>query len=104
MLARPRPSRFRIALRILPALAPFATTACSSTPTSPLEISQLSLGAAYDVYVEGERAYVSNNRGIAIIDIGNIHGPRRTTLLTENSSSGIKVDGLGVNLGVVIRW
>jgi hypothetical protein len=62
--------------------------ACSSSPTSPLEISQLSLGAAYDVFVRGGTAYVSNNQGIAVLDISDLGNPRRAGLISESSSGG----------------
>lgn len=72
--------------RLLPAILPMCLTSCSSSPTSPLEIAQLSLGAAYDVYVDGTTAYVSNNQGIAILDISDIRHPRRIALVEDESS------------------
>ena len=65
-----------------------AFVACSSSPTSPLEVSQLSLGAAYDVFVRGGTAYVSNNEGIAVLDLSDIRNPRRTAQISERSSGG----------------
>jgi len=62
---------------------------CSSSPTSPLEISKLDLGAAYDVFVRGETAYVSNNNGVAILDISDINHPRRIGRISENSTNSI---------------
>jgi hypothetical protein len=61
---------------------------CSGSPTSPLEIGQLSLGAAYDVFVNGGTAFVSNNDGVAILDIIDIRNPRRVATIQESSSGG----------------
>jgi hypothetical protein len=67
----------------------FLVAGCSSSPTSPLEIGQLSLGAAYDVFVEGETAYVSNNEGIAILDIADIENPKRVGKVQEASAGWV---------------
>ena len=61
----------------LSTVAVLLLSSCGSSPTSPLEIGQLSLGAAYDVYVSGGTAFVSNNEGIAILD--HPQNPRHPT-------------------------
>jgi hypothetical protein len=66
-----------------------AGSACSSGPTSPLEIGQLNLGAAYDVFVREGTAYVANNEGVAILDIGDIRRPRRVNLISGSSEGGV---------------
>jgi hypothetical protein len=73
--------------KALPVFLLAAFTACSSSPTSPLEISKLSLGVAYDVYVRGETAYVSNNHGVVVLDISDINHPRRISRISENSTN-----------------
>ena len=88
MPANFRRSRLSHSWRTLSLLLITTSIACSSSPTSPLEISQLSLGAAYDVFVEGGMAYVSNNQGIAVLDISDIRNPRRVGLISEGSSEG----------------
>ena len=61
---------------------------CSSSPTSPLEIGQLSLGAAYDVYVTDQTAFVSTNEGVAILDILDISNPYRVSTIQQSSAGG----------------
>jgi len=61
-----------------------------------LEIGQLDLGAAYDVYVSGSTAFVSNNDGIAILDIRDVHDPQQVITIDENSGGGT-VAGLFVS-------
>jgi hypothetical protein len=69
---------------------------CCGFPASPLEIGQLDLGAAYDVYVTGTAAFVSNNDGIAVVDISNVNEPRLLTTIDETSGGGT-VAGLSVS-------
>lgn len=88
MFSRYSRIRFRLTLWIIPTFFTFALVSCSTSPTSPFEIGQLSLGAAYDVFVQGETAYVSNNEGIVVLDIREIRNPRRTALISESSSGG----------------
>ena len=64
------------------------TIACAGSPTSPLEVGQLDLGAAYDVFVENGTAYVSNNEGVAILDVRDLQEPREVFTIQENAETG----------------
>ena len=88
MLSHSPGIRLSRVLLLMAALCCPAVVACSSSPTSPLEVSQVSLGAAYDVFVRGGTAYVSNNEGIAVLDLSDIRNPRRTGQISESSSGG----------------
>ena len=72
----------------LPAFCCLLLISCSGSPTSPLEIGQLSLGAAYGVFVTGETAFVSNNEGVVIIDIADARNPQRISTIQESSAGG----------------
>ena len=89
MVPRVGPGPFFPTHRLLPAVLALGLVSCSSSPTSPLEVAQLSLGAAYDVFVDGPTAYVSNNQGIAILDIGDIRYPRRIGLVQAESTQNV---------------
>lgn len=73
---------------ILPTLA-LIVASCSGSPTSPHEVGRLDVGVAYDVHVAGQTAFVSNNDGIVIIDVGDVHQPQRLGLIQGSSEGGV---------------
>ena len=44
-------------------------------------VGRVDTGVAYDVYVQGDYAYVANNEGVVVIDIGDRQHPKRIGLL-----------------------
>ena len=70
--------RFQIIRTILKYLALgllLAIYSCERFPPSEFETGNVNLGSAYDLYVEGEYAYVTCNDGVAIIDFSHPEQP-----------------------------
>jgi len=82
-----RTTRITIGAALLAATA-LTVGGCGGSGDAGPEIGHLALGAAYDVCVAGETAFVSDDEGIAILDIGDIAHPRRVGAIPER-------DGLG---------
>ncbi len=66
---------------------------CEEFPPSEFEIGNVVLDCAYDVFIEGEYAYVTHNGGLAIINISNPDRPDlASTIETGESATGILVE------------
>jgi hypothetical protein len=68
--------------------------ACSPLSQTPIRrVGRLGTGAAYDVQVQGNYAFVGNNDGVVIIDIHQRNRPRRTaTIELGEAAFGIYIE------------
>ena len=68
--------------------------ACAPLSSTPIHrVGRLSTGAAYDVQVQGDYAFVGNNDGVVIIDIHQRNRPRRTaTIELGEAAFGMHVE------------
>ena len=68
-------------------------TGCERFPPSEFELGQVKLGSAYDLYVQGEYAYVTHNEGLSIINISDLTDPEEVALVSTNEAAfGILVE------------
>lgn len=66
---------------------------CSKFPPSEFEIAQVKLGSAYDLHVDDNYAFVSYNKGIAVIDISDLTLPKLVSNVdSEEALFGILVE------------
>lgn len=66
---------------------------CTKFPPSEFEIAQIELGSAYDLQLIDNHAYVSNNSGIAIIDVSDLTNPELVSNIgSEEALFGILVE------------
>ena len=68
--------------------------ACASLSSTPIRrVGRLDTGTAYDVRVQGDYAFVSNNEGLVIVDIHQPNRPRRAaTIELGEAAFGIHVE------------
>ena len=64
---------------------------CDDEVTPPNQIGRVDVGVAYDVFLEGETAYVTNNSGIVIIDIKNPGNPFRVGNIPNAAAVGFDI-------------
>jgi len=64
-------------------------------------VGRLNTGITYDVHVEGNNAYLTNNQGVDILDISDISNPRKiSTIRIQDGAFGIYVkDGVAYIAG-----
>ena len=56
-------------------------------------VGRLNTGITYDVHVEDDTAYITNNQGVDILDISDISNPRKTSTIRINDGAfGIYVE------------
>jgi len=60
---------------------------CEKFPPSDYEVGHLKLGSAYEICVDDEYAYVSTNKGLAIIDKSNPSKPDLMSIVNTNGTS-----------------
>jgi hypothetical protein len=64
-------------------------------------VGRLNTGITYDVHVDGDHAYLTNNQGVDVLDISDISNPRKIfTIRIQDGAFGIYVgDGLAYIAG-----
>ncbi|ANQ54683.1 hypothetical protein BG95_08645 [Thermosipho sp. 1063] len=68
-----------------------------SKPTKPRPVTNLELGegSVNDIFVKGKYAYISLNKGVAVVDISNPKKPKKIVMYKTNDSVPGKVYVLG---------